>query len=24
VWAGLDTTAYLNEEREAWTTSEGD
>jgi AbrB family looped-hinge helix DNA binding protein len=24
VWADLDTTAYLNEEREAWTTSEGD
>jgi len=24
VWADLDTTAYLGEEREAWTTSEGD
>ena len=24
VWADLDTTAYLDEEREAWTTSEGD
>jgi AbrB family looped-hinge helix DNA binding protein len=24
VWADLDTTAYLNEEREAWKTSEGD
>ncbi|HUW12777.1 MAG TPA: AbrB/MazE/SpoVT family DNA-binding domain-containing protein [Anaerolineae bacterium] len=24
VWADLDTTTYLNEEREAWKTSEGD
>jgi AbrB family looped-hinge helix DNA binding protein len=24
VWAGLDTTAYLEEEREAWKTLEGD
>ena len=24
VWAGLDTTAYLDEEREAWKTSGGD
>jgi AbrB family looped-hinge helix DNA binding protein len=24
VWADLDTNAYLQEEREAWTTSEGD
>ena len=24
VWADLDTTAYLDEQREAWTTSEGD
>ena len=24
VWADLDTTAYLNEEREAWMASEGD
>jgi AbrB family looped-hinge helix DNA binding protein len=24
VWADLDTAVYLNEEREAWTTSEGE